>query len=110
MDVFTSLRHLADQLGVAVDWSRLHAHATSAAVIAFVARAARVSYATSIQQIHGEQIGDALDAAAGAAGTADTDVPALPHSISIDQGDRRDQAITEARALLGDLINLGVLR
>jgi hypothetical protein len=72
--------------------------------------AATVALATSVQQTHDEQIGAALDAAAGSAGTADTDVPALLHAISIEHSGRRDEAIAAARALLGDLLRLGVVR
>jgi hypothetical protein len=110
MDASASVQHLADQLGVTVDWTRFHANASSAPVMKFIALAASVSFATSIQQTHSEQVSEALDAAAGSAGTADTDFPALLHAISIEHSGRRDEAIDQARALLGDLLRLGVVR
>jgi hypothetical protein len=109
MDASASVQHHADQLGVTVDWARLHANASSAPVMTFIALAATVSFATSIQQTNGEQISQALDAAAESAGTADTDLAALLHAISIEHSGRRDEAIVHARALLGDLLRLGVV-
>jgi hypothetical protein len=110
MDASASVQHLADQLGVTVDWARFHANASSAPVMTFIALAATVSFATGIQQAHDAQISQALDAAAGSAGTADTDLPALLDAISIEHSARRDEAIVQARALLGDLLRLGVVR
>ena len=79
-------------------------------VITFIMLAAAVAFATSVQQTHDEQIAEALDAAAGSVGTADTDVPVLLHALSIEYSARRDEAIVAARALLGDLLQLGVVR
>lgn len=110
MDATASVQHLADQLGVTVDWAKFHAHSSSKPVMTFIALAATVAFATSVQQTHDEQIAEALDAAAGSAGTTDTGVPALLHAISIEHSGRRDEAIVAARALLGDLLRLGVLR
>lgn len=110
MDATASVQHLADQLGVTVNWASLHQHLSSAPVMQFVAYAARVAYATSVHQLHDERIGQALNAAAGSAGTTDTDLPALLHAISIDQNEIRDQAIAAAWTLLGDLLRLGVVR
>jgi hypothetical protein len=114
MDASASVQHLADQLGVTVDRARFHARASSKPVMTFIALAATVAYATSIQQTHDERIGAALDVAAGSAGSADTDVPALLHAVSIEYSGRRDQtvvrAIVAARALLGDLLRLGAVQ
>jgi hypothetical protein len=110
VDASTSVRRLAEELGVTVNLARFHAHRGSAPIMLFVALAAPVSFAASIERACGEQPSKVPNAVAGSASTAGTNVPALRHAVSIEHSGRHDEAIVQARPLLGALRGIGVER
>lgn len=116
MDGITqSVEGLAEEFGLAVDWTGLNQLMTTdpAKFTHIVALASVRSFARSITAHHQPVINQALDHAKGAAGLDDGD---LAHwagtffAINVDQADKERAAMAEAQPLVDELVEAGVFR
>lgn len=108
-----AVERLAAELGVTPVWAQMHRRSADPAVIRFVSLAATVQYAGSRGAVEQEAVSDLLEAAKGQAGLTDAEEhrSAAAHStVSVELHEARAAALDQARELVEDLLDLGVVQ
>jgi hypothetical protein len=104
---------LAAELGVTPVWARLHQRSADPAVVRFISLAATVQYACSRGAFEQAGVDDLLDAAKGQVGLTDQQEhrwAAMQAAASVELHEARAAALDQAREMVDDLLDLGVVQ